>query len=752
MGTIVAAWHLELDQRVAMKFLHSPGTEGGDPAERFRREARALARIKSEHVARVLDVGSMQGGMPYMVMEFLEGNNLAEEIRARGPLPVVEAVGYVLEAIEAMAEAHAAGIVHRDLKPANLFLARRPDGGRIIKVLDFGISKSMLGGSRDELALTKTAALLGSPLYMSPEQVRCAKDVDARTDIWALGVIVYEMLIGRTPYNGDSVPQLFASLLHETPPTMAQLRADVPRELDAVVMHCLAKDPEQRWRNVGDLAAALLAFGPAGSHVHVERARRVLGLPGARPSAFSQPGISLPPPGAATGGQLAGARLSVPHGAPSPAASADTGPAVSRLPAGRAPGERCAPRRAPAARRGRTAGAAPEHHDQRLRRAALSAAPASTGRRPSGAVADSLEESTGRMRRHQRSTAHPVALGLCAALISGALPARAEPSAAEKATAEALFDAALDLMKQGRSEEACPRLEQSHRIDPGIGTLLYLAECYENTGRTASAWATFRQAASESRAAGQAERSRKAQARAARLEPGLSKLSIGVAPENLALQGFAVRSAGKPVEPAIFGIAIPVDPGEIAIEASAPGHETWKTTVKLGSNKASANVDVPALKRLEGPPPDPVKPAPSEAEVAAPAVGAPAPAPAPAQAPAPAGSRGDTMRLIGLVVGGAGVVGLGVGTFFGVKAISKNGDAEGYCKGGSTCEDPRGVTLTEEASSAATGSNIAFGLGAAALAGGAVLYFVAPRASSRVEVGPVVGARNVGLRVGGTFQ
>ncbi|KYF98603.1 hypothetical protein BE20_34430, partial [Sorangium cellulosum] len=324
MGTIVAAWHLELDQRVAMKFLHSPGTEGGDPAERFRREARALARIKSEHVARVLDVGSMQGGMPYMVMEFLEGNNLAEEIRARGSLPVVEAVGYVLEAIEAMAEAHAAGI-----KPANLFLARRPDGGRIIKVLDFGISKSMLGGSRDELALTKTAALLGSPLYMSPEQVRCAKDVDARTDIWALGVIVYEMLIGRTPYNGDSVPQLFASLLHETPPTMAQLRADVPRELDAVVMHCLAKDPEQRWRNVGDLAAALLAFGPPGSHVHVERARRVLGLPGGRPSAFSQPGISLPPPGAATGGQLAGARVSVPHGAPSPAASADTGPAVS---------------------------------------------------------------------------------------------------------------------------------------------------------------------------------------------------------------------------------------------------------------------------------------------------------------------------------------------------------------------------------------------------------------------------------------
>ncbi|WP_438019112.1 serine/threonine-protein kinase [Sorangium sp. So ce315] len=363
MGTIVAAWHLELDQRVAMKFLHSTGGDGnvaGDPAERFRREARALARIKSEHVARVLDVGSLQAGMPYMVMEFLEGNNLADEIRARGPMPVVESVAYVLQAIEAMAEAHAAGIVHRDLKPANLFLARRPDGGRIIKVLDFGISKSLLGISRDELSLTKTAALLGSPLYMSPEQVRSARDVDARTDIWALGVILYEMLTGRTPYTGDSVPQLFSSLLYETPFNVAQLRAEVPHDLDAAVMHCLAKDREQRWRNVGDLAAALVAFGPPAAHVHAERARRVLGLPdaagvppisrtslpsgGARDSAarLSAPylpapggaqaagaGLSVPPGGTNGGARDSAARLSAPHGAPYPAAGAETGPTVN---------------------------------------------------------------------------------------------------------------------------------------------------------------------------------------------------------------------------------------------------------------------------------------------------------------------------------------------------------------------------------------------------------------------------------------
>ncbi|WP_438042664.1 protein kinase domain-containing protein [Sorangium sp. So ce128] len=309
MGTIVAAWHLELDQRVAMKFLHSLRPDGGDPAERFRREARALARIKSEHVARVLDVGSLEGGMPYMVMEFLEGNDLAHEIRARGPLPVMEAVGYMLQALDAMAEAHATGIVHRDLKPANLFLSLRPDGDRVIKVLDFGISKSLLGISRDQVALTQTASLLGSPLYMSPEQVRSAKDVDTRADIWSLGVILYEMLTGRTPYDGDSVAQLFHALLYENAAPVAQLRPDVPRELDAVVMHCLAKEREQRWTNVGDLAAALLPFGPATGHMHVDRARRMLGSSSdiARPSLL-QTGV---PSGGAQG---FGSRPSIPHG------------------------------------------------------------------------------------------------------------------------------------------------------------------------------------------------------------------------------------------------------------------------------------------------------------------------------------------------------------------------------------------------------------------------------------------------------
>jgi eukaryotic-like serine/threonine-protein kinase len=278
MGFVVAAWHLELEQRVAMKFLHPLALERADTAERFRREARSAAKIRSEHVARVIDVGIMEGGVPYMVMEYLEGHDIAGEMEKVGMLPIEDAIDFVLQAIEALAEAHAAGIVHRDLKPANLFIATRADGSRIVKVLDFGISKSLLGASVAELSLTRTSVLIGSPLYMSPEQMRSAKDVDTRTDIWSLGVIMYEMIAGQPPYTGDSIPALCASLLSDTPVSMRSLRADVPPELEDIIMRCLAKDRQYRFSTVGELARALAQFGSAGSQLHVDRASRVMGL------------------------------------------------------------------------------------------------------------------------------------------------------------------------------------------------------------------------------------------------------------------------------------------------------------------------------------------------------------------------------------------------------------------------------------------------------------------------------------------
>jgi serine/threonine-protein kinase len=277
MGVVVSAFRGDLEQRVAVKFLSEAAAERPDAAERFRREARAAAKIRSEHVARVLDVGTLETGQPFMVMEFLEGNDIADELRRFTYLPIIEAVEFILQAIEALAEAHAAGVVHRDLKPGNLFLARRADGSRRVKVLDFGISKALTGSSVEDMSLTKTAALIGSPLYMAPEQMRSAKDVDTRADIWSLGAMLYEMLTGQSPYTGESIPQLCAALLHDDPIPLRQHRAEIPEGLEQVVLRCLMKDRNQRFPTVYDLGRALLPFATPDSRLHVERAERVLG-------------------------------------------------------------------------------------------------------------------------------------------------------------------------------------------------------------------------------------------------------------------------------------------------------------------------------------------------------------------------------------------------------------------------------------------------------------------------------------------
>ncbi|HXK16846.1 MAG TPA: serine/threonine-protein kinase, partial [Polyangiaceae bacterium] len=277
MGVVVSAFRGDLEQRVAVKFLSQAAAERPDAAERFRREARAAAKIRSEHVARVLDVGTLDSGLPYMVMEYLEGNDIADELRRFEFLPILDAVDFILQAIEALAEAHAAGVVHRDLKPGNLFLARRADGSRRVKVLDFGISKALSGSSVEELSLTKTAALIGSPLYMAPEQMRSAKDVDTRADIWSLGAMLYEMLTGQPPYTGESIPQLCAALLHDEPIPLRQHRAEIPEGLEQAVLRCLMKNRDQRFSSVSELGRALLPFAQPDSRIHVERAERVLG-------------------------------------------------------------------------------------------------------------------------------------------------------------------------------------------------------------------------------------------------------------------------------------------------------------------------------------------------------------------------------------------------------------------------------------------------------------------------------------------
>ena len=290
MGVVVAATHLQLDERVALKFLLPDALTNPEAVERFAREARAAVKIKSEHVARVSDVGTLESGSPYMVMEYLHGEDLAAWVRRHGAMAVPEAIEFLLQACEAIAEAHALGIVHRDLKPANLFVTRRVDGSPCIKVLDFGISKLTIPGAAPEFGMTKTHTIMGSPLYMSPEQMSSTRSVDMRTDIWALGVILYETLTGRVPFEAETMPQLCGMILQDPPRPIHELRPDLPQALQHVVLHCLEKNRDHRFRNVAELAHALAPLGQPAAQRSAERISRVLGAAGF-PSA-AQPVVS----------------------------------------------------------------------------------------------------------------------------------------------------------------------------------------------------------------------------------------------------------------------------------------------------------------------------------------------------------------------------------------------------------------------------------------------------------------------------
>jgi serine/threonine-protein kinase len=277
MGVVVAATHIQLDQNVALKFMLPEALGSAEAVARFLREARAAVQLHSEHVARVSDVGTLETGAPYIVMEYLEGTDLAGVLASRGTLRPEEAVEYILQASDALAEAHSLGIVHRDLKPANLFLTKRRDGTPLVKVLDFGISKASALNEQGAGGLTKTGGIMGSPLYMSPEQMKSAKDADARADIWALGIILYELLGGRPPFDSDTLGALMARVLTEPPPPLASVRPDLPPALCDAIARCLEKDRNRRWPTIAHLATALVPFAPPRARPLVERISIVLG-------------------------------------------------------------------------------------------------------------------------------------------------------------------------------------------------------------------------------------------------------------------------------------------------------------------------------------------------------------------------------------------------------------------------------------------------------------------------------------------
>ncbi|RYE94292.1 MAG: serine/threonine protein kinase [Myxococcales bacterium] len=291
MGVVVAAHDRALGRPVALKFLRPEGAADAEISARFLREARASSRLSGEHVARVHDTGTLATGAPYIVMERLEGEDLGARLARAPVVAVADAVGIILQACEGLAEAHAAGIVHRDLKPANLFVTRR-DGAEHVKVLDFGIAKV---SGPDDGELTSAQSLMGTPLYMSPEQLHSAREVDARSDVWSLGVLLYQLLTGQLPFQRSTLPEICASILLDDPEPPSAWRPGLPPDLDRAIERAMAKEADQRFASLVEFTAALAPFCPGGAAA----AQRVLAALGPSMPPPPRPLSSRPPLSAA---------------------------------------------------------------------------------------------------------------------------------------------------------------------------------------------------------------------------------------------------------------------------------------------------------------------------------------------------------------------------------------------------------------------------------------------------------------------
>jgi serine/threonine-protein kinase len=263
-GIVVSATSLKDGTKVAIKFLRR-ALETNELRTRFEREARAITKIASEHVVVVLDVGTLDDGAAFMVMEHLEGRDLARILKEDGPLPIAAAVDCMVQVCDALVHAHDAGIVHRDLKPANVFVEDRGDGKIHAKIVDFGISKFLdkrvLGDDGKPPEMTNAFTMLGSPRYMAPEQVRNSKDVDARADIWSVGVVLFQLITGKHVFNAHSNVEASIAVLTADPQKLSAIEPNAPEGLDEVIRKCLTRDVAARYQTASELAIALKPFG-----------------------------------------------------------------------------------------------------------------------------------------------------------------------------------------------------------------------------------------------------------------------------------------------------------------------------------------------------------------------------------------------------------------------------------------------------------------------------------------------------------
>jgi eukaryotic-like serine/threonine-protein kinase len=272
MGVVYLAEHVLIRRKVAIKTLHANPPPAPAVVERFHREALAATAVGDQHIVDVTDMGQLEDGAYYLVMEYLEGADLAFTVASEGPLPIARAVRIVMQLCDALTAVHAAGIVHRDLKPENLFLIERQGEPDFVKVLDFGVCKLTQAHDGSFHRLTGTGAALGTPHFMAPEQIEGRSDVDHRADLYAVGGILFNALTGGAPFDAPSLPRLFMQICHDPPPRLRELREDAPEQLEAIVSRTLAKDPADRYQDSQALKRALAPFAQLPTQAPVEPA------------------------------------------------------------------------------------------------------------------------------------------------------------------------------------------------------------------------------------------------------------------------------------------------------------------------------------------------------------------------------------------------------------------------------------------------------------------------------------------------
>ncbi len=270
--------NVRIQRRVAIKVLSASLAENPSVTERFEREAQAATSIDSAHVVSVFDLGALEDGRPYIVMELLEGENLGKRLETVGQLPLTVAVSFAVQALQGLADAHAAGVLHRDIKPDNVVLTRSKRGDEIVKIVDFGISKLHSGVPQPQsVRLTQTNTVLGSPVYMSPEQCRGTREMDHRSDLFSLGVVLFEAITAQLPHTAASFNELLFKIALEDAPDPRTIRADIDEQLAGVMKKALAREPASRFQNATEFRDALVDWAEMNG----------IELPGIRTS-FSQ--------------------------------------------------------------------------------------------------------------------------------------------------------------------------------------------------------------------------------------------------------------------------------------------------------------------------------------------------------------------------------------------------------------------------------------------------------------------------------